>query len=291
MFLLFHVTRGLFAYRCTTNCYEALRLAKIYHSDGPSSAGMVSHFKDSTTTSVRAGKLRNLTAQALDVKWHPAIGRLHSIIIFMCLLNLQNQICLHFNPEIFGCLTRVVAAFRHWIATASYAGEVVLWNVERNNDPSAKGTHSVSPSSFSLSHTVFLFINFTMNSLTSMCKIHILTYHTSPVLVPLSQPWLPTWTQHDECTHITAIAERQFKQPGSISLNIGSGRLCWTADPHLIVSCFRDNYVRLWVSTLPSLRTHLMHVFTCVGCAQANSCSTVPAQSTSRLGATACVRR
>lgn len=103
---------------------------------------MVSHFKDSTTTPVRAGKLRNLTAQALDVKWHPA------------------------------------TAFRHWIATASYAGEVVLWNVERNNGPSAK--------------------------------------------------------------------ERQFKQPGSISLNIGSGRLCWTANPHLIVSCFRDNYVRLW---------------------------------------------
>ena len=220
-------------YLYTYDCYEALRLAKIYHSDGdmPSSAGMVSHFKDSTTTPVRAGKLRNLTAQALDVKWHPATGKLYRDIIDVIdvyLWSCQNRMCLISMQKYFTCFP---SAFRHWIATASYAGEVVLWNVERNNGPSAKGPNALHPRPFYCSTHYFL----------STC-IRSRVRHT-----------LPSCAQKDEFTCTTAIVERQFKQPGSISLNIGSGRLCWTANPHLIVSCFRDNYVRLWVST-PTFR-------------------------------------
>ena len=102
---------------------------------------MVSHFKGKSTIPVRAGKLRDLTAQALDVKWHPSVGRL---TFFYDPHNLMPTKKHNHYAKTFATKRRrhsfiFFAAFGHWIATASYAGEVVLWNINRNNDPSAKG--------------------------------------------------------------------------------------------------------------------------------------------------------
>ena len=83
-FCLFHyggVVVGCFPYFMylrSSWLLTALIYTKIYHGDeqSPLPSGMVSHFKGKSTIPVRAGKLRDLTAQALDVKWHPSVGRL-----------------------------------------------------------------------------------------------------------------------------------------------------------------------------------------------------------------------
>lgn len=81
-----------------------------------------------------------------------------------------------------------------------------------------------------------------------MCMHRKQHFYTITNSIPAHHPLGPPTYYTHYILRVLTNAERQFKQPGSINLNIGGGRLCWTADPHMIVSCFHDNYVRLWVS-------------------------------------------